>query len=68
MTTWMADADDWFRQDAARLGYLKEDPHEPGNGRGLWAYYRDHQMQPPEYLRKVVPRMELPPTWENAEP
>lgn len=50
--------DTLFREDAQRLGYLKDDPHEPGNGRGLWAYYRDHSMQPPEYLERQVYRHE----------
>jgi hypothetical protein len=48
------DADLVFRRDAERLGYLA-----PG-GKGLWAYYRDHGIHPPEYLRKTVNRKELP--------
>jgi hypothetical protein len=47
------DADLFFRGDAERLGYLA-----PG-GKGLWAYYRDHGIHPPEYLRRTVNRKEL---------
>lgn len=48
------EADLVFRRDAEQLGYLG-----PG-GKGLWAYYRDHGIHPPEYLRKTVNRKELP--------
>lgn len=41
------EADEVFREDARRLGYLVDSPHEPGGGRGLYAYYRDHGMVPP---------------------
>lgn len=59
--TWKeTEADDWFREDAKRLGYIKEDAHAPGNGRGLWAYYSDHGMKHPEQLRRSIPGMERP--------
>lgn len=51
--------DDVFRADALALGYLETDVHEPGNGRGLRAYYSDHGMIQPEVLRKELPRKEL---------
>lgn len=44
------EADDLFRAQAERDGYLK-----PG-GQGLWAWYRDNGMLPPEVARKVVER------------
>lgn len=53
------EADDLFRQDALRLGYLPEDEHEPGNGRGLARYFRDHGIVPPENLRRWIPKREL---------
>jgi len=55
----MTDADDFLRADAERLGYLGSDEHAPGDGRGLWAYYRDHGMHPPEYIERVLPKREL---------
>lgn len=55
----MTDADDFFRLKAAELGYMKDDPHEPGNGRGLYAFYRDGDMQPPEYLEREIPKHEI---------
>jgi hypothetical protein len=53
------EADNIFREDAAKLGYLESDAHEPGNGRGLWAYYHDHGMVAPEELRKEIPKREV---------
>ena len=44
------EADDLFRARAEADGYL-----EPG-GKGLWAWYRDNGMMPPEVARKVVVR------------
>lgn len=51
-------ADDFFRADAERLGYLTED------GPGLRAYYRDHGMIQPEVLDKELPRIEIVGGWE----
>lgn len=47
------EADDLFRADAERLGYLSE------GGAGLRAYYRDHGMVQPEVLDKEIPEKEL---------
>jgi hypothetical protein len=44
------DADEFFRRDAERLGYMYDNPHCPGHGRGLWHYYADHNLVPPEKL------------------
>lgn len=52
------EADDFFRADAAALGYLRANAHAPGNGRGLYAYYRDFGINPPEWLRRVLPEVE----------
>lgn len=62
MTHWTqreTEADEFFREDAARQGYLKEDPHAPGEGRGLWAYYADNGMVAPEKLERVIPKREV---------
>lgn len=47
------EADDLFRFNAYELGYL-DDVHEPGNGRGLRAYYRDLGMIQPEAEREIL--------------
>jgi hypothetical protein len=47
------EADDFFRADAERLGYLAED------GPGLRAYYKDHGMVQPEVLEREIPKREL---------
>jgi hypothetical protein len=46
-------AEEFFKDDARRLGYMPSDPHEPGNGRGLTDYYADHGMQSPRRERYV---------------
>lgn len=48
------EADEVFRIDAIRLGYMRDDPHEPGNGRGMRSYYRDMGLHPS--------------TWKPTEP
>ena len=60
------EADDFFRLDAERLGYLDdiveidefwvEHRH---SARGLRAYYRDHGMIQPEVLDKELPAIEV---------
>lgn len=68
------DGDEFFRADAARLGYLDPKPElAPGEvqaaddnrGRGLRAYYRDWGIVQPEVLRKELPQRELP--FENID-
>jgi hypothetical protein len=46
-------ADAIFRADAELLGYLGDE------GPGLWAYYRDYGMVPPEVLEGDIPEREL---------
>ena len=53
------EADAFFRAAALEAGYLKEDPHSPGKGRGLWRWYRDNGIVPPEQLARQVPSKEL---------
>lgn len=45
-------ADKFFRADAEARGYLAE------GGAGLWAYYREHGLLPPEVLERVIPKKE----------
>jgi hypothetical protein len=52
------EADSFFRQDALEKGWLPEDPHYPGNGAGLWAYYRAVGIVPPEVLGRTIPDRE----------
>lgn len=52
-------ADIFFYGNARELGYFADDPHEPGRGRGVSAYYRDHGMTPPLYLEINVRRHEI---------
>jgi len=47
------EADRFFKEKARELGYLDE------GGKGLWAFYRDNGILPPEYLRRVIPSKEL---------
>jgi hypothetical protein len=54
-------ADDIFRRAARREGYLKEDTHEPGNGRGILAWYRDNGLIHPGDTRTVG--VEMPLDW-----
>jgi hypothetical protein len=58
MRRYEAEADACFRRDASALGYLAIDPHSPGDGRGLYAYYRDNGIVPPEVLARKVPDRE----------
>jgi hypothetical protein len=30
-----------------------------GGGRGLWSYYRDNGIVPPEELARIIPKMEI---------
>ena len=69
------EADDFFRADAERLGYLvpkccdePEGAHDGSwafghgyqpAGAGLRAYYRDHGMIQPEVLDKEIPAQEI---------
>lgn len=46
-------ADLLFREDARRLGYLG-----PGE-RGLWAYYTDRGMVPPDKFHQIISVREL---------
>lgn len=63
----MTDADEFFRAKAIELGYLEEDAHEPGNGRGLWAFYRDSGMIPPGQER-VIAEHEVTGLLEDRDP
>jgi hypothetical protein len=47
------EADRFFKEKARELGYLSE------GGKGLWAFYRDNGILPPEYMRRVIPSKEL---------
>jgi hypothetical protein len=55
------EADAIFRAEAAHEGYLKADPHPPGDGRGIVAWYRDHSMIHPGDTRAVG--IEAPLEW-----
>ena len=46
-------AEDFLAADARTLGYLPDDPHPPGNGRGLTAYYRDVGVLSPTALARI---------------
>lgn len=63
----MTDADEFFRLKAIELGYMEEDAHEPGNGRGLYAFYRDNDMIPPGYER-VIETHEVTGLLEDRDP
>lgn len=45
-------ADDLFREAARQEGYLDH------GGKGLWAWYRDNGILPPEVLERVIPSRE----------
>ena len=53
------EADVFFRQQAHDGGWLKSDPHEPGNGRGMWAWYRENGIVPPEHLERLIRQREM---------
>lgn len=53
------DADRLFRAHALSEGWFKSDPHTPGDGRGLWAYYRSIGVVPPEALNRGIPQHEF---------
>ncbi len=59
------DADAYFRVQAFEDGWLKSDPHPPGNGLGLWAWYRANGIVPPENLERTIRRHEVT-NWEWA--
>ncbi len=46
-------AEEVFTADARALGYLPDDPHQPGDGRGLAAYYRDVGVLSPTALARI---------------
>ena len=60
------DADRFFRAEAHRQGWMKGNPHPPGHGLGLWAYYRSIGVLPPEKLERVIPAREFN-NWEWGE-
>lgn len=49
-------AEEFFAQDARALGYMPDDPHPPGDGRGLTAYYRDFGALSPRSLARIAQR------------
>ena len=53
------EADVLFRQRALEDGWLRYDPHPPGNGRGMWAWYRKNGIVPPEWLERLIPQREM---------
>jgi len=53
------EADVFFREQAHTDGWLEADPHAPGHGRGMYAWYRAHGIVPPEHLERAIRRTEL---------
>jgi hypothetical protein len=60
------EADVIFRFNAAELGYLAEDPHEPGFGRGIHAYYYDNGLVPPSRWRRIAEMEFNGQDWEDG--